>query len=396
MGATECSWTCCDRTRAERSSGWTVSTRLRNAGVIAGLLLLLGVGFFFLRGPKPAIEIKAERLWSIGLFDITNTLLTAWIVVIVLIIVAFFSTRRMRFIPSGWQNAVEAVIEALYNLVVNTVGEGHARRFFPVIATIFLYVIVANWFALLPVFNAIGKVEPLGAEEAHFREEAVVLEDAGVSLILPGAKELEFEVDEAPCKELEGDDHEICLTKQREHAIDVALEEEDVDEGATVGVLAPYFRSVNTDLMSPLSLAIASAIFVEYWGISALGFFAYGSRFFNIGRLRRGDPMGVVDFFVGILELIAEFARLISFTFRLFGNMLAGEILLLMMTFLVPLLLALPFYGLELFVGAIQAFVFAMLTLVFGALAVSSHGDGHAEEAHTTGASKVAAVHQTE
>ena len=93
--------------------------------------------------------------------------------------------------------------------------------------------------------------------------------------------------------------------------------------------------------------------------------------------------MGAIDFFVGILEFIAEIARLISFSFRLFGNMLAGEILLLMMTFLVPLLLALPFYGLELFVGAIQAFVFAMLTLIFGALAVAGHGEEHAaEEGH--------------
>jgi F-type H+-transporting ATPase subunit a len=179
----------------------------------------------------------------------------------------------------------------------------------------------------------------------------------------------------------------------------VAREEEGVAEDETVGVLAPYFRSVNTDLMSPLSLAIASAIFVEYWGISTLGLAAYGSRFFSVGRLRRGDPMGVIDFFVGILELIAEFARLISFSFRLFGNMLAGEILLLMMTFLIPLLLALPFYGLELFVGAIQAFVFAMLTLIFGALAVAGHGDEHAdehtEEIHTSGAEEVAAGSQT-
>jgi len=105
--------------------------------------------------------------------------------------------------------------------------------------------------------------------------------------------------------------------------------------------------------------------------------------------------MGVIDIFVGFLELIAEFARIISFTFRLFGNMLAGEILLLVMTFLIPLLLALPFYGLELFVGAIQAFVFAMLTLVFGALAVTSHDEHDEEETHTS-SGEVAAVQQAE
>jgi F-type H+-transporting ATPase subunit a len=277
---------------------------------------------------------------------------------------------------------MEAAIEGLYGLVRNTVGDQQARRFFPVIATILFYILISNWFALLPVFNAIGKVEHLGPEEQHFREEAVVFEDGGIGLIMPGAKELEIKkIDEAPCATLQGAVHEECLTGLRAEAIAAELEDEGVKEGATVGLLAPYFRSVNTDLMSPLSLAIASAIFVEWWGISTLGFLAYGSKFFNFGRLFRGGFMGAIDFFVGILEFIAEIARLISFSFRLFGNMLAGEILLLIMTFLIPLFLALPFYGLELFVGAIQAFVFAMLTLVFGALAVAGHGEAHEEHA---------------
>lgn len=367
--------------------------RLRTAGIVIALMLLLGVGFFLLRGPKPVIEIKAERLFSLGPIDITNTLFTSWIVVLLLILVAVLSTRRMRLIPSRWQNGVEAVIEGLYTLVVNTAGERHARRFFPVIATIFLYVAISNWFALLPIFNAIGKVEPLGAEEEHFREEAVVFEGSGVSFILPNAKELELEVDEAPCEELKGDEHEECLVEQREQAIAAEKDEEGVGEDETVGVLAPYFRGVNTDLMSPLSLAIASAIFVEYWGISTLGLVGYGSKFFNFKRLLRGQPMGILDLFVGILEFIAEAARLISFTFRLFGNMLAGEILLLIMTFLIPLLLALPFYGLELFVGVIQAFVFAMLTLVFGVLAVSSHGEEHEGEEHAASSGAGAPAH---
>ena len=122
---------------------------------------------------------------------------------------------------------------------------------------------------------------------------------------------------------------------------------------------------MNTDINSPLSIAIMALIFIEFWGITTLGVFKYAGKFFNVS-----SP---INFFVGILEFIAEIARLISFTFRLFGNMLAGEILLLVMTFLVPFLVALPFYGLEVFVGVIQAFVFAMLTLVFAVLAVSTH-----------------------
>ena len=380
--------------------------RLRLAAILGVFVVLLGGGFLYLRGPKPVIEIKAERLWSIGAFNvefagfkivedgiaITNTLFTSWFVVAFLIIVAVLATRKLTLIPSGWQNFIEAAIEALYGLVQNTVGDRHARRFFPVIATIFLYIIISNWFALLPVFNAIGKVEQLGPEEQHFHEEAVVFEDSGIGLIMPGAKELEFEeIDEARCEEVTGAAHEECLVDLRAEAIAAEFADEGVEQGATVGLIAPYFRSVNTDLMSPLSLAIASAIFVEWWGISTLGFVAYGSKFFNFGRLFRGGFMGAIDFFVGILEFIAELARLISFSFRLFGNMLAGEILLLIMTFLIPLFLALPFYGLELFVGAIQAFVFAMLTLVFGALAVAGHGGEHGDHVEVTDAGEAPA-----
>jgi len=372
-----------------------VAARLKTLGIISSLLVLVGVGFFFLRGPQPFIEIKAETLWTVGFFEITNTLFTSWIVVAVMLIIAVLSTRKMNFIPSGLQNLVEVTVEAIYTLCVNTAGEKHGRRFFPVIATIFLYVVIANWMALLPVFNSIGKVEVLGAEEAEFFERAIVFEDGGgVSLIMPDTTELEFDVDEAACASLGGNEKDECLEHERAVAIENALEEEGVDPDATVGIIAPYFRGVNTDLMSPLSLAIASAIFVEFWGISTLGFLGYGSKFFNVRRLAKGNPMGVIDVIVGMLEFVAEIARLISFTFRLFGNMLAGEILLLMMTFLVPLLLALPFYGLELFVGAIQAFVFAVLTLVFGALAVTSHDD-HGDKTQAP-SGEAAAVHQAD
>jgi F-type H+-transporting ATPase subunit a len=111
---------------------------------------------------------------------------------------------------------------------------------------------------------------------------------------------------------------------------------------------------------------------VEFWGISTLGFFKYGKKFLNF--------KGPIDFFVGILELISELVRLVSFTFRLFGNMFAGEVVILMFTFLTPLILTLPFYGLELFVGVVQAFIFASLTLVFAVMATQSH-DGHEEHA---------------
>ena len=158
-----------------------------------------------------------------------------------------------------------------------------------------------------------------------------------------------------------------------------AAEEGEVTEFS--GIIAPYFRSVMTDTNAPLAIAIFSFIFVEFWGLSTLGV-SYLGKFFAFGALRRG-PMGVIDIFVGLLEFVSELSRIISFTFRLFGNIFAGEVLLLMMTFLVPFVLADIFYALELFVGLIQAFVFAILTLVFALSAVSQHGDDHeVAEAH--------------
>ena len=148
--------------------------------------------------------------------------------------------------------------------------------------------------------------------------------------------------------------------------------------GSFSGLLAPFFRSVNTDVNTPLAMAPFSFVFIEYWGLSTLGF-GYIRKFFNFGRLVRGNPMGLIDAFVGLLELISELARIVSFTFRLFGNMFAGEVLLLMMGFLVPLVVVNVFYGLELFVGLVQAFVFAMLTLVFAQTAVVRHGNGEHE-----------------
>jgi len=124
----------------------------------------------------------------------------------------------------------------------------------------------------------------------------------------------------------------------------------------------------------PLALAIISFVFVEFWGIRVLGFRYFG-KFFRFGALLKGNIFqGFVDIFVGLLELLSEFVRIISFTFRLFGNMTAGEILLLVTAFLIPFVFSLPFYGLELLVGLIQALIFSGLTLVFVTIAVTPHG----------------------
>jgi F-type H+-transporting ATPase subunit a len=340
--------------------------RLAILGLLVYIVVTIAISIFIIQPPKPIIEIKGEPLIHVADFgnpmldfNITNTLLTAWIVTGLLIIISFLATRRIAMVPSGFYNFFEAIIEAIYNFVTGIAGERNGRRFFALVATLFIYITFANWLSLTPIFNTIGMYVPLHEEEEVFHEEAVVFEEAGVNLIPLGAKDVELHADDCAAGH-EGDE---C----RHHAIDEATAA-NVDEGEKLGVLFPYLRGINTDLMTPLAFAIVSVLFIQFWGVTTLGLFRYGSKFVSF--------RSPIDFFVGFLELIAEFAKLISFSFRLFGNMLAGEILLLAMTFLIavcsPILVV--FYGLELFVGAIQAFVFGTLTLVFASMAVSAHG----------------------
>jgi F-type H+-transporting ATPase subunit a len=356
--------------------------KFRGPAIVLGFVILVLAGFLFLRSPKPIIELKAETIFSIGPFNVTNTYITSWIVIIFISLFAYAATRRMSLVPRGIQNLLEAILEALHNLVIGTAGEKHGRRFFPVIASIFLYVAICNWFGLLPFFATVGKVEEISAQGQAFHEKGVVIEQkAGLNVIMPTADDVELPetvtLPDGKVEEVNAD----SSVEVKQLAIDEAKEEAGLSEDQKIGVLIPFLRSVNTDLNSPLALAVWSAIFVEFWGITTYGFFRYGSKFFNFGRLLRGKLLdGVIDVFVGILEFIAELARLVSFTFRLFGNIFAGEILFLVVIFLLPLVALQVVYFLELFVGAIQAFIFAMLTLVFGVIAVSApHGEaeGH-------------------
>ncbi len=439
---------------------------MKPKGLLIGLVAIavIGFGFFFVRGPKPIIEIKGEPLYIWGDYGdfmtpkLLNTTLSGVLVSLIIIAVAYFATRNMKLIPSGLQNAVEGVTEALYNMCIQVAGEKNGRRFFSVAATLFVFIWIANWMALTPIFNSFGAVQKVDAH--HFYEESHVLTDkGGIGFIFPfslgaDAPLAEFEVDETEVVHIdeeiveakaagasEKELHELEVTREdalihaREAAIQAALPKaaglkldysacegqgqekpSEVEvaeckreinlepanvaaaqakmdaEGKQFAVIYPYFRSFNTDLNSPLSLAMISVFFIEFWGITALGVFKYGGKFI---RNPITDPIGA---FVGFLEGVAELARLISFTFRLFGNMLAGEILLLVMTFLVPFLVALPFYGLEVFVGAVQGFVFFALTVAFGALAVASHdhedhGDEHASGEHDVPAAQQVPTH---
>ena len=326
--------------------------------VALGVIALIAVGLVFFKGPSLVIVVAPEHVFDFPVlgFGVTNTMFTSWIVVLLVCIAAIIAGRGLSLVPSGFSGAVEALVGGFYEtFVVGAVGEENGRRFFPLVATIFFYVVISNYAGLLPINNVIGVPEAgHGEKQVVFRQTSI----AGLNLayipfggVLSGPDEVDVAV---------GDEEVVA--------------QEDGDRFS--GLLAPLFRSVNTDVNAPLAIAIFSFVFIEYWGFSSLGA-GYLKKFLNFGRVLRGSPAGLIDVFVGFLELLSELTRTVSFTFRLFGNIFAGEVLLVMMAFLVPFVLVDIFYGLELFVGLVQAFVFAMLTLVFAQTAVAHHGDEH-------------------
>lgn len=369
--------------------------------IALGVLVLMAVGFIFVRGPSPAIIVAPETVFHWGVLDVTNTMFTSWFVVLFLVVLAFFVGRNLSLVPSGFSGAVEAGVEAFFDIVVQVAGEKNGRRFFPLVATIFFFVLVSNYAGLLPINNVIGLTEPgFGKKQAVLEHQTIAGFELAVIPLNPeevdtGAGKrayIEYS-DGTVVEETDDGDHTRALSPLAHVSTSAPLaighttapnaenEHERVKSVTKFsGLIAPYFRSVMTDVNAPLAIAIFSFIFVEFWGLQTLGL-SYLKKFFGFGKLLRGDiGGGLIDVFVGLLEFISELSRMVSFTFRLFGNIFAGEVLLLMMTFLVPFVLVDLFYGLELFVGLVQAFVFAMLTLVFAVTAVSHHGDDHEPE----------------
>jgi len=294
------------------------------AGFIAGPIgsRLLGMEPpSFLSIAKPHVVLPSEPIFKVStFFTVTNTLIASWLSIILLVCLFYFCTRKMRLIPGRLQGFAEVIVELLLNFMKGAAGEKNTRVLFPVVATIFLYVLTNAYLALLPFFGTIG------------------------------------------FSEVHGDKH----------------------------IFIPILRAANTDVNVPLSIAVVAFVFIEYWGLRALGFAHYLNGFFNFGQLRDGFSslvkgkirsaisglmLGFINIFVGALEIFSHFIRIVSFTFRLFGNMTAGEILLVVVCFLVPFIAAIPFYGLELLIGFIQALIFAGLTLVFGTIALTPHAE---------------------
>ena len=331
--------------------------------IVSGIVLIISLaggalgnefGGGFLSSPIAHIQLPGESITADSLFlgfQITNTMIATWITIVTLVAISFFATRRMSEVPRGLQNLVEVIVEFFLNLCESVAGPERARRFFPLVITIFLFVVTSNWLGILPGFGTIGRIET--AEEVIHH---AVEEDEEVDL-----NEINLQVFDG--------DGSILVTRfgsVEDEMTAEEFEEHGVEEGKQAGILVPFLRSANTEINTTLAIALVAMFMVHFWGFRTLGFFGHVGKFINL----KAGPIGL---FVGILEGISEVARIISFTFRLFGNIFAGEVLLVAMAFLLPLVGIIPFLGLELFVGLIQAFIFSILTLVFAVMATTSH-----------------------
>lgn len=263
----------------------------------------------------------AEPIFHIGAFTITNAMVNAWIAVAFFVVVAFLVSRRKAVVPKGIQNAAEAVVEFILSEIQKVTGDKkRARLFFPIVATIFLFILFSNWIGLLPGTGSIGV---WGMHEGHVEL---------IPLLRPAASDLN---------------------------LTLAI--------AAFAVLASHVFG-----MRALGTVSHLSKFVNVRGIF---------RSFKRGPV--AVAVAFIEFGVGLIEIVSEIAKVVSLSLRLFGNIFAGEVLLTVMLGLFAYFLPLPFMFLELLVGVIQATVFAMLTLAYLTVATEAHGEEHAEaEAH--------------
>ena len=304
------------------------------------------------------VSIAAEELFKIGPLPITNSFITMLVVMAVLIVGGWLISRRMKDVPGRGQGAAEFLVEYLLNLSILAGGKKLGRQVFPLMASLFIFIIVANYTGLLPGVGTIGVYH---TEEAEHAEETASATGQIAS------------IDTDVAAQEHGDDPEIT-SGQNQDAAPINQEAEGEE------VLVPYVRAPNADLNMTLALALVSFTTVQVLGIRLSG--GLGPRLKHMA-----EPA-----FLFPIELITEFSRLISLTARLFGNVFAGEVVLLLMYtianglrfFVVPFVFPVIFIGLELLFGFIQATVFALLTVIYITLAAGGHHEDDERDVAST------------
>lgn len=240
------------------------------------------------------VSFVPESIFHLGILPVTNTLLNTLLVDALLIGGTFFVTKKLTLIPNLFQNIIESIIEAFYNLTAS-VSPMNALKIFPYFMSFFLFILLSNWSGLIPGVGTIGFFE----------------------------------------------DHKLI----------------------------PLLRSSTTDFNTTLGLALVSAVATHILSIKTIGFKSYLSRYISF------NP---INLFIGVLEIISEITKVISLSFRLFGNIFAGEVVLFTVSAIFAFLFPLPFLLLEVIVGLVQALVFSMLTMVFMAILTIPHHDDRA------------------
>jgi len=272
--------------------------------------------------PSHESTLYAEPIVHVGNFAITNALLTSWIAVFLIIIISIFLRRKIREIPKGIQNFFEIIVSGALSLCDQITNDRKiTNRIFPLAISVFFFVLINNWLGILP-FGGFGIVEH-GSEGLMF---------------------------------------------------------------------IPLIRSGTADLNTTLALAVITVIGSNLFGAIFIGIWKMFNKYINlvsIGQIFtkiRKDPtvlvVAPINAFVGLLEFIGEIAKVASLSFRLYGNVFAGEVLLLSMSALLAYILPIPFLFLEIFVGLIQAFIFSVLLVVYFTIAAQDHTEHEHEEKH--------------
>ena len=344
----------------------------------------------------PTIHVEPEPVLCIGDtlanhcaagFPISNSMIAMAIVDAVLIIFFLLATRKAQIVPSGLQNFMEWIVELLYRQCQQVAGK-NAPRVFPVGAAIFLFVLFANYMELIPGVDTIGRVQHAEENEQGYELSRNTPEGSFFVMLNTNCPV----ITEAKYNQ---------LTPAQKQARAEAGCQGPIAEGAGPEfrgwVVVPTVRTVTTDINLTLALALVAFGAIQTFGIinhrphnrtgvraTLTGIRRYLSKFFNVSGLRRegtGKIFGAVDLFASLLELIGEFVKIISYTFRLFGNIFAGTVLIFVTMSIIPYIAPVAPMLLEVFVGAIQAYVFMMLTWVFMGVAAQVHGE-HSEAGH--------------
>jgi F-type H+-transporting ATPase subunit a len=302
------------------------------------------------------IAIKPETLFELGGIPITNTLFTSFLVTIFIALFALWANRQLKSVnkPTSTQAFVEMLIEALYGIVHDIAGK-RAWTFMPLITGFMFFILINNWAEQLPGFHTI----------VYTGKSEVKLVQVPSWMQVPAAYAAETHPTEVEEHAAAVEGEEVLHITEESHDVagdEHASAQEHPEDEHAAGVA--LFRGAHADVNMTLALALISVGATQYFGL-AFAKLGYIKKFINFS-----SP---INTFIGLLELLGEFSKILSFSFRLFGNIFAGEVLIAVISFLIPVVVPMPFIGFEIFVGALQAYVFAMLSTVFFTMAADHH-----------------------